>query len=706
MDCFIDVPEDIAKYVKSKNAEEAIQELKMENIRKRKLTNMSKEAQGKLINMMDNHPKGPEVGLRSILTSDAYAIANNSNIEYRQKALQGIAESYIPELKERLSTTRLGFNRDKELGRDFIRAIFGDTEVNPVATRLAKEWQGASDFIRERYNKFGGNVGKLDYGYIPQSHDRVAVQKVPKEDWVNFITPLLKNADEVDLKYVYDTISTGGLNKIKEGSIGSGKSIANKNADPRILHFKNSDDWIAYQEKFGNADPMATIDDHIRSLTTDMSMMEILGPNPNHMFETLKTKVDKDMVGKKGKEWRSYTDSLYAVVSGKVDSDLSGIGLLGPTAQTLRAVNTATMLGSATLSAVSDTASLFVNSTFQGMNPFKVMLKMGKMMKIKNQEDAIRAGLGADVFNSEITRRFSEVGEGFWSKASEALMRATFMDIWTEAGRKAFQTEYMHKVLDGRKIADLSVDEQIKVLEKVQTETDFAVLMPTARTRAITTAGKEKGTAMGEFVRTSTQFSSFPLVFMQQHGARMFMQNGAGSRIAYGASLITLTTLVASFAMMSKDFAKGFTPREGMDITDESIDTESKVKFWSAAALQGGGLGVFGDLIFSDQTRYGNSPLPTMAGPTGSVIEDAVKLTVGNAQQAIKGETTHAGSEAVDFINRHANPVNTFYTKLLIEQYVARNLKILLDDDYERSEARKLRKRNKEYGQEKWLENN
>ena len=38
MDCFIDVPEDIAKYVKSKNAEEAISELKMENARKRKLT--------------------------------------------------------------------------------------------------------------------------------------------------------------------------------------------------------------------------------------------------------------------------------------------------------------------------------------------------------------------------------------------------------------------------------------------------------------------------------------------------------------------------------------------------------------------------------------------------------------------------------------------------------------------------------------------
>lgn len=728
-DCLEGIPEEVSSFIKrAKDPKEALEQLKIENARRRKLTAMTQQAQVKLTNVIKNHPNGVEAGIRSIFANDMYGKASNSNIEYRQRALQGIAESYMPELKAKLSTTKLGFGRDVELGRDFVRAVFGDENISDAAKRMAKEWAGSSEFMRTRFNQYGGKIGKLE-GYLPQTHDRVAIQKMGKQAWIDEIIPLLKNSDELDLSYIYDTLATGGLNKVKEGAaMGKGKMIANKSADHRVLHFKDADSWIQYQEKLGAKDPLASIDDHIKRMTTDMSMVEIMGPNPKHMYETLKTAVAKEQIGKDKKGFDSYTESIWNVVSGKVDNDLEGIGKLGTSMQTLRAVNTATMLGSATLSAASDAPSLFVNATYQGMNPFKTMKTMMKMLKVKNQEDAIRIGLGADVFNSEVTRRFSEIGSGFWARASEALMRATAMNIWTEAGRKAFQSEfYFHlgqlqkgykegKVPDafrGRFTPDefkkldfdnLEVEDQIKILELVQEQADYAVLMPTARVRAITTGGIEKGTMKGELARTATQFQSFVLTFMQQHGARMFMQGTAGSRIAYGSSLIAMTTLIASGAMMAKDMAKGFTPREGFDVTSEETDIKQKAKFWGAAAMQGGGLGIFGDLLFSDATRYGNSPIPTMLGPTGSVVEDAYKLTVGNIQEALDPdkENTHFGSEAVDFVNRHANPTNTFYTKAIVERYIARNLKILLDEDYERNEARKLRKREKEYGQEQF----
>lgn len=702
-DCYLGIEDadNIRKFVEQQGIDEAEKIMRGELKRKKELLTKTQEAQKRLFATMESHPDGQTVGLRSIFAQDMYGKATNSNVFYRQKALQGMAESKILELKRNLSTTKLGFDRNKELSRDFVKAVFGDENVSDVAKKMAKEWGDTSEWLRTRFNEYGGNVGKLNYGYIPQAHDRVAIQKAGKEEWVNFIQPLLKEND-IDLGYVYNTIATGGLNKVKEGSVGKGKSIANKHNDKRILHFKDSDSWIRYQEKFGNIDPLASIDNHIRGMTTDMSLVEILGPNPQHMFDTLKTKLKKSNE-KNG--FDSYTDSLFNVVSGKVDTDLQGIGMLGAAAQTLRGINTSTLLGSATLSAISDLGSLFVNTAYHGMNPTKVMKNFVKNFKIKNQEDAIRAGLGADIFNSEVTRRFSEVGEGFWAKASEALMRATFMDIWTEAARKSFQTEYMHKLLNGREIKDLAEDEIIKLLEKVQEQTDYAVLTPTARVRAITTAGKEKGTGIGEFIRTSTQFQSFTITFMQQHGARIFLQGSLGSRIGYGSAILTSSTLLGAAAMMAKDAAKGFTPRDGGNVFSDDYDTDQKAKFWSAAALQGGGAGIFGDLFFSDQTRFGQKFAPGIGGPTGGLIEDTIKLTVGNLQQAIKGDETNIGSEAVDFINRHANPANTFYTKLLIEQYVARNLKIALDKDYERSERIKLRKRKKEYGQEKfdWL---
>lgn len=703
-DCYLGIEDaaDIRKFVEKQGIDEA-EIIIRANLKKKKANlQRTKTVQVKLFKAMDSHPEGQEVGLRAVLAQDLYGKATNSNVFYRQKALQGLAESKIVTIKQRLSTTKLGFSRDKQLGRDFIRAVLGDVEVSDVAKKMANEWTDASEWLRLRFNEHGGNLGKLQGGYLPQSHDRIAVQQVGKDEWVNFIQPLLKDND-LDLDFVYSTISTGGLNKIKEGGTTKGKAIVNKHADPRILHFKDADSWIKYQERFGNEDPLASIDDHIRGLTTDMSMIEIMGPNPLHMWETLKTKVDKS--GGKNKEFRAYTDGLFDVVSAKVDTDLQSIGLLGTAAQTLRGVQTATLLGSATLSAISDLGSLFVNTAYHGLNPLKVAKSFVKNLNIKNQEDAFRAGLGVDVFNSEVTKRFSEVGEGFWAKASEALMRATFLNIWTEAARKSFQTEYMHKLLKGRATKDLSEPELIRMLEEVQEQTDYAVIVPTARTRVITTAGKEKGTGIGELVRTTTQFQSFTITFMQQHGARILMQGNLGSRLAYGSAILTVSTLLGAVSMMAKDAAKGFTARHGLNVFDEDVKTEDKAKFWGAAVLQGGGAGIFGDLLFSDQNRFGQKILPGVGGPTGGLIEDTVKLTIGNLQQAVAGEKTNIGSEAVNFVNRHANPVNTFYLKLLIDRYVARNLKIAFDKDFERKERRRLRKRKKEYKQEQfdWL---
>ncbi len=710
-DLLKDVPEYIRKQIQEAEDPKAkLTAMKADLARKKDMVLKTQVAQIKLFDLIENHPNGPTVGLRAIMTSDLTARADNSNIEYRQKALQGIVESKMPELKERLSTTRLGYKRDEELGDAFVREIFGEETGNAAAKRMAKEWENSSEFMRTRFNEYGGNIGKLDYGYIKQSHNGEKIRATDKDEWINFIEPLLRNdaVDGLDLGYVYETIATGGLNKVKEGSaqIGKGKAVANKNAEERILHFKDADSWIKYQKAFGNEDPMAAIDDSIRGMTQDMSLVEIMGPNPTHMYETLKVKRDQLRGPAKTSDMDSYTDAIWNVVSGKVDQDMQGISWLGRASQYLRAVNTATMLGKATLSAISDMGSLFTNTMYHGLNPFKVGKQFIKHFNVKSHDDAIRMGLGADVFNSSITARYTELaGKNFWSKASEALMRATMMNIWTEAGRKAFQVEYMHKLLNGRKITDLKTDELIKMLEKVQEQADYAVLMPTARTRAITSGGREKGSFAGEFARQSTQFMSFPIVFMQQHGARMFMQT-SGNRIAYGLSIATFSTMLGAIAMMAKDAAKGYDTREGMNIFDEDVDVEDNAKFWGAAAVQGGGFGFLGDLIFSDQTRYGNSPIPSALGPTAGVIEDLTRLTIGNAQEALKGETTHFGSESVDFVNRHMNPTNTFYLQAITENYVARNLKIMLDPEYEKSERRKARKRKKEYGQEQyeWLD--
>jgi hypothetical protein len=515
----------------------------------------------------------------------------------------------------------------------------------------------------------------------------------------------------MSLESVYDTISTGGLSKLKSDkmSVGQGKATINKHAEERVLNFKDGDAWMEYQEKFGAADIMATLDDHIRKMTTDMALIEVFGPNPDAMFKTLmdQVKAKNVMNGmEKPDKGLDHLQKMYNVVSGKVDSDV-GSFLPSGFLQTSRAMNTASLLTSAALSTVTDPLLASLNAAFHGMNP---AVTLGSYVKnfVKSAskssfEDQQLIGLGADVFSSEVTKRFSELGNGFWAKASEAVMRATFMNTLTESSRMAFKAQFMKKLLKGRTIESLTTDQHLKLLEQVQEQADFAVIMGNSRSRAITTMGESKGTITGEISRSSMQFMTFPLTFMIMQGARITRQGTVGSRIAYATSLFSLMTIGGAIAMTAKDASKGYTAREGNPFGEES-DTKAKLKFWGAAMMQGGGAGIFGDFLFSDANRFGGGKAVTALGPTASLVGDAWDLTYGNVQKAFDPDNpdTHFGEESVEYLNRHMNPLNVWYIGAIMEKYVTRNAKIMLDEDYERKEQRKLRKRRKDYGQEQF----
>ena len=719
--------DDIPTYIKeaiqsSDDKAKTIIELADKNARTKELLGMRLEKHQKLEKLITTHPNGPRAGFGAIISNDTWAKAQNSNVEYKQKALQGYAEKFIPTLKQELSTTMWGLKRDVEGGRAFVKAVIDGDTSNPKASKMAGEANQLLEFLRTRFNTFGGDVGKLrtGKGYLPQSHDAVVIRKTPKAEWVNFTRGLLDEATlrdidrgALDLDYVYDTIATGGLNKIGPGGGrgGMGKSVVNKHAEERVLDFKDADSWIAYQERFGARDPLATLDDHIRTMTTDMAMIEVLGPNPEAMFKTLLdgVKAKRTLAGEdKPGAGLDLSEKMWNVISGKVDRDTGGFAY-AEALQSLRAMNTATLLGSATLSTITDPMLGAFTAAYRGMNPLttlsgyaKNFIKSGTKKGFEEQQ---LMGLGADVFSSEVTRRYSELGSGFWATASEAVMRATMMNVLTESARMSFKAQFFKKLLGKKKIADLSVDEHIKLLEKVQEESDYAVIMGNSRARALSTQGQSKGTITGEVVRSSTQFMTFPATFMIMQGSRMFRQ--ANSKLAYGAALFTTLTIGGALAMTAKDVSKGYGMREGFDPFSEDVEEKDALKFWGAAMAQGGGVGIVGDFLFSDVNRFGGSKAMTVGGPTVGTAGELMDLTYGNLQKAFDPDNpdTHFGSELVEFTNRHLNPAKVWYTQAAWDNYVVRNLKIMMDEDYERAERKKERKRKKEYGQEKpdWL---
>jgi len=349
-------------------------------------------------------------------------------------------------------------------------------------------------------------------------------------------------------------------------------------------------------------------------------------------------------------------------------------------------------------------------------------------------------GLVADAWNSTIANsRYAEHATGKVQQVAETVLRLSGMNAYTEAGRKAFGMEFMANIAedfdkpfndfklketfdrygfteadweklktskpidqDGSVFFDVQdmmskdKDLAIKVMEMVHTETDYAVLVPDARVRAITTAGEQRGTVKGEIARTMTQFKSFPITMLTTHIGRMAGLSRADG-LQYGAKLFVMTTVLGSVALELKDLAAGKSSR-----LQGTIDNQNWGKHLMASILQGGGLGIFGDFFFQDQSRFGNSPVVTLSGPLGSLVEDVYSITAGNIHQEAEGKDVYWGSDIVDLGKKYLPGQNLWYTRLLFDRMVFDTIKKMADPKYNKKVRQQTKRMRKETGQE-WL---
>lgn len=200
----------------------------------------------------------------------------------------------------------------------------------------------------------------------------------------------------------------------------------------------------------------------------------------------------------------------------------------------------------------------------------------------------------------------------------------------------------------------------------------YAVLEPDARTRSIMSQGTQPGTVPGDLLRFITQFKSFPAAYMQKtlgrelygrgytptalgnnfRGGRDLVQalrNGNGERLAL-AQLLLWTTAFGYLSMASKDVAKGREPRPADD-----------PKTWVAAMVQGGGFGIFGDYLFGEANRFGNTALESAAGPTLGTAADLINLWA----RAKEGDDTAA--TALRLAQNNTPFMNLFYTRIAMD---------------------------------------
>ena len=708
------------------------------------------------------HPRGVKTGAISLLVKDLGREAGYSNVDNRATAILGDLHRRFAGAMAHYRTKNLGLSQEdmhnvvKEI---WARIGRGQSTGDENAKIAAELWEEVAEVARQRFNRAGGNIPKrADWG-MPYFNDAVRVGRASRDEWINDILPLLDLSRITDdlgtplaagelrmmLDKMYDTIRTNGLSNLIPGRIG-GSKLANRRQDHRVLAFKDADSWLKYQDKYGHQDIFTTLTDHLNGMAHDIAKLEILGPNPEATVRHV-----RDIVKKDGKS-TAMLDAVWNVVSGKANQ-IETAGrfntVLADAGNAMRHYLVAAKLGGAFLSALSDIAFLRQTSKFNGLRPMQVFRRQLKLFNPQNAADrmaAVRMGLTADawVTRALAANRFTEVtGAGFSAKLADFTMRATLLSPWTDAGRKAFGMEFMgligqnlgrnfdelpdllRQTFDGYGIkaseweviratqamnfegADFfSVENMMtrsdlpektrmelsaKIQEMILTETDYAVPVPDSRARVFTTAGAQRGTIVGELARNVGLFKSFPITVIMNHLYRGALQHGTKNKAAYLAQLTIASTVMGGIALQAKEISRGRDPRQ-MDNT----------RFWTAAYIQGGGAGIWGDFLYSDANRFGRGPVRTMLGPTFDLGEDITKLTLGNVQQAIAGKDTRLGADVMQFMRSYLPGGSTWYTRVAFEREVMDQLQQMVDPKARDRFRRSIQRRRKHYGQEYW----
>lgn len=235
----------------------------------------------------------------------------------------------------------------------------------------------------------------------------------------------------------------------------------------------------------------------------------------------------------------------------------------------------------------------------------------------------------------------------------------------------------------------------VKLLGAVNTESEFAIVTPGWRERAAFYGDLQRGTVKGEIARSVLQFKSFPwAMFKRSMDAVANADTGVGKATMI-AWLMGSTTLAGAMIMQTREMLAGKDPRKMFS------DPKGMMKFWSAAFLQGGALGIYGDFLYSvNETRYGSGPVEALAGPTvGPLLELGIVLPLDAAKKAVEGKDTHLLAQLTSRAKGFVPGNNIWYTKAAMEHLVWQRVMESMSPGY----LNMIRSRTaKEYGQDWW----
>ncbi|WP_151905044.1 hypothetical protein [Acinetobacter nosocomialis] len=535
-----------------------------------------------------------------------------SGIQSIDSKARGIASIYRGELIDFYTNIKggLGIFTDQELVQKIVRERFGENTGDALAKKISDKMGDVFETMRDRFNRNGGDIGKLDNWGLPQTHNLEKIAKAGKEAWVNKAESLIdtrqyvhENGDYYSqqeirslLEYTYDTLSSDGANKIEVGrqATGSGTSkVTNRHSESRVLHFKDAESWLEYQSEFGGMQFVDLVEAHINGLSKDIAMVENLGSNPKTALKILmdaaaKKDWEKGIEENQTKSSRKRAQVMFDEFSGGNSPQSQVLANLG---LAYRSMNVASMLGGTTIASLADQATIAKNASVHNVSYRKAFGGLIEQLNPANKSDrelAHSLGLATEEMLGSIARWSDDGLTSTYGKSEKLarissgvatqVMRVSFLNALTSASKVGFTKLLMEKygrlsrskawndldVQDRELLSNTGLDErawQVFQLAEPVVDRKGNQLMSA---RSIYEIPDEKLTAFGDPKQVKDQVASQLQAHLLDEQGMAVIEAGLRERtwMTVGAKG-TITGEVFKGLMQFKSFSASFLMRQG-----------------------------------------------------------------------------------------------------------------------------------------------
>lgn len=245
-----------------------------------------------------------------------------------------------------------------------------------------------------------------------------------------------------------------------------------------------------------------------------------------------------------------------------------------------------------------------------------------------------------------------------------------------------------------------------KVDDWIMTMRQQASNESTLFSKSIMTGQALGGTVPAKVLMSSVgMFKTFPITVLFTHTfkamkrAGYFFKTGDVRYLDHAFFSLVGTTLMGAVAMQTKEILKGRTPRPMGGPDDDALGV---AKFWTAAAMQGGGLGLFGDFFLQDYSRFGRGPVADMVGPFAGTFDDFVRATKGQLDRSAQGKDTNLIRDSFRIAKRNIPLGSLWYGRLLAERTLLDNMERLTDPKFDARMRKTERHLRDDRGQKYW----